>query len=829
MRLLSRLTATTALIRRLRMQRNNANIRAKDVPVKTPDKVIAPSWPPVKDHVDFLSVKELFISQASLIQKILQTSGLSDTEKDKYLMPVLTNLAKYVHLLPASEYTHHQGYGGLFAHSLEVGLFCANKTKLTNFSHIDTPKSIEVNRRRWVLSGLFCGLLHDVGKAVTDLTITDQKGIRWQHETSLVDWLMSRNASRYYISYVAGRGKNEHCSVALTMISDLIPEQTRKFLSEGGFGDFFMKSIRLALEHGKEEEGGLLGKILIEADSLSCELDMQKSRAIPARYKNVSHPQADSLLKAIRALLNEGKWEVNTETGRVFITRMGCFIEFTAGAKEAYSQATEMEFKNLPNDALGLANILVASGAAIPDTEFEQGMSLAMWSIRPVCMDKNIRAVRITDPQLIFGQTPPPPIAVTVAGRKIDPKTAEEFKAKWNKVPVSIMSSREIQELGYTEELLKNHGEKKVLLDEETGEEIGFDSGELLVDDIPLAVFDACQGNQQQAEEEKAASGEQGKPAENKGTEGAAPAAQAKQEQKPQPEEGAGEIPERKETVVCKTASRETFMSLLPENCGTNVTSDVPSEQTSETPAKVTDSTVSQEAPEPRPAAPDDLEVSETDVDEIQEPSTCLQEDVSIEDSELEDLEDDATASVEDNKKGAVFDMSMLLPDSDVLSTEVPAPEPVAHPAPTIETTGEQTEDVVEPVPEHEHEAEAEIAPEVVSETGLEPEPSPDSATESDAVPVPYKFTSLTALAEEFINQVLQAKGNLLDRPLSYPFTGESTEVVSTKTLEGVLKANKQSMLSFKVILGSVKNDKVKRIDFDVSASQVTFELDNEW
>ena len=435
-----------------------------EMPYKQVRDDSTPSWPPVKDKVDFVSIQDMFRTQANLIKDLMDATGLTAIEKEKYFLPVLTNVAKWTHLLPASEYLHHQGLGGLFAHSLQVALYGANKTKLTNFSVAINPKDIELNRKRWVLVGALAGLLHDIGKVITDMEVTSG-GKRWQHAESLVDWLLAIDADSYIVSFVPNRARKDHCEMSHAMIKSIIPEATIRFLNQGGFGDYLINQLNQAILHGAE--GGMLGKILITCDSLSVREDIENSRQIPARYKSVSHPQADGLLKAMRILINNKEaWKVNCPTGRVFLSREGCFIEWDLGAQEAYAEATQsLGFRNLPQDSDRLASILVDAGVAVADEETVEGESFPLWTVTPIDLNlttptgprkeqRRITAVRIADASIVFDSATPPRRPLVIEGRRVDPEMAAAFEKECGFIPKSRISAQEMQRLGYTEELI---------------------------------------------------------------------------------------------------------------------------------------------------------------------------------------------------------------------------------------------------------------------------------------------------------------------------------------------------------------------------------------
>ena len=89
-----------------------------EIPTEAETDKIDATWPPAPHPVEALSVHDLFRANGKLIRDLCYATTLSEEESEKFLLPVITNLARIVHLTPASEYDHHQGYGGLFTHKI---------------------------------------------------------------------------------------------------------------------------------------------------------------------------------------------------------------------------------------------------------------------------------------------------------------------------------------------------------------------------------------------------------------------------------------------------------------------------------------------------------------------------------------------------------------------------------------------------------------------------------------------------------------------------------------------------------------------------------------
>ena len=239
-----------------------------EIPAEAETDKIDAAWPPAPHPVEALSVHDLFRANGKLIRDLCYATTLSEEEAENFLLPVIANLARIVHLTPASEYDHHQGYGGLFTHSLEVAYYDDNDAKTTIFDRSASPKDLYLNKRRWILTAVLAALAHDIGKVFTDMEITAPNGQHWVQDEPIVDWLRKNGIKSYYISFRPGREHNAHKSASLANSGMLIPKETFTFLGLTGYGEQMLKEFRNALLEGKE--GGLIGKILDNADGLSC-------------------------------------------------------------------------------------------------------------------------------------------------------------------------------------------------------------------------------------------------------------------------------------------------------------------------------------------------------------------------------------------------------------------------------------------------------------------------------------------------------------------------------------------------------------------------------
>ena len=424
-----------------------------EIPTEAETDKIDATWPPAPHPVEALSVHDLFRANGKLIRDLCYATTLSEEEAENFLLPVIANLARIVHLTPASEYDHHQGYGGLFTHSLEVAYYAANDAKTTIFDRSASPKDLYLNKRRWILTAVLAALAHDIGKVFTDMEITAPNGQHWVQDEPIVDWLRKNGIKSYYISFRPGREHNAYKSASLANNGMLIPKETFTFLGLTGYGEQMLKEFRNALLEGKE--GGLIGKILDNADGLSRRVDQLRQRKIRPEFKNVAHPQGDQLLKAIRVLIQHAFWTTNRDRdSRVFNTKQGCYIVWSEDVvAQARAQALDMGFESLPSDMLRLATVLVDAGAAIRNSDEVSNTHNVFWRVTPIVLgNMQVDCIRLADPQLIFDATPPAAIEAIVEGLAVDDVTKKAWIDRWKFLPVQRISREEEEATGYTED-----------------------------------------------------------------------------------------------------------------------------------------------------------------------------------------------------------------------------------------------------------------------------------------------------------------------------------------------------------------------------------------
>lgn len=447
-------------------------------------------FPQSSVQIPAISVHYMLQLHSDLIDKLYFAIPLSNQELDQHLLPVIYNLAYFVHQAQASADDHHSGPGGLFTHSLETALYAANEANNTVFERFGMARQIYQARGRWVLAAAYAGLCHDIGKVICDMEVTaynpkNKRTYVWEPKhCTLYHWLKSNHLDSYTIDYKnrkSGADYDAHKGFSRSNLYRVIPQQSQDFLAEHGLSAI-PKALELAIEYTKDDKGGILGKILQEADALSAAESRLKSRGADALS-----PRVLAIFSALKRLISNGmeasadgtaieKWKVNCTGAQVFYTKSGCFIVWTPEiATQIRRMALAMSFTIVPEDPERISGILKDNGylRLNPDKSNELGQEF--WLVTPITQEKGyIRCICIDRADRILQHPMPVAIEAIVKGQPIDSTTEAAWLAAWKTKPKQLLEAEEEARIATAPEI-RGLAEEIVALDEDGKSTVALD------------------------------------------------------------------------------------------------------------------------------------------------------------------------------------------------------------------------------------------------------------------------------------------------------------------------------------------------------------------
>ncbi|WP_045595189.1 MobH family relaxase [Vibrio vulnificus] len=361
-----------------------------------------PRYPPFLKGLPAASPEDLQSTQGELIAKLRQVLGFNLRDFQRLIQPCIDHLAAYVHLLPASEHHHHSGAGGLLRHSLEVAFWAAQAAEGIIFVASGTPVEKKELEPRWRVAAALGGLFHDIGKPVSDLSITDEDG-RYQWNPfleTLSQWTSNNSIERYFIRWRDGRCKR-HEQFSILVLNRVMTPELLAWLTQPG-----PEILQAMLEAiGNTDPEHVLSKLVIEADQTSVQRDL-KAQRISVDENALGVPVERYLLDAMRRLLASSQWLVNQRDARVWIRKSNqsthLYLVWKSAAKDIIELLAKDKIPGIPRDPDTLADILIERGLATKSALNERYESLAPEVL--IKDDKPIwlRMLHISEADLLF-------------------------------------------------------------------------------------------------------------------------------------------------------------------------------------------------------------------------------------------------------------------------------------------------------------------------------------------------------------------------------------------------------------------------------------------
>ncbi|MCQ8117750.1 MobH family relaxase [Methylomonas rosea] len=360
-----------------------------------------PRYPPFMKGLPAAPVARILGTQTELIQAIEQALACPESLFQGIVLPVIARYAAFSHLLPASESHHHRGAGGLFRHGLEVAHWAALTSQDCLFATDATPKARKSLEPRWRLAVCFAGLLHDIGKPVSDIAVTDRLGEHtWNPcDENLTDWAALHHIDRYFLRWREHRHKR-HEQFSALVIERVLTREARAYILAPG--PDIMQAM-LETIHGLDL-GSKCYSLVMAADCLSVERDLK------AHYHGMESamgmPVERYLCDAMRRLVKSGHWLANEKGARIWRFQDGLYIVWRTAVKEILNLLDKDHIPGIPRDEDTLADILIERGLAIPKT-LPNGGRFRYWHMQTETLNGSLFMLRLASIELVYSGEPP--------------------------------------------------------------------------------------------------------------------------------------------------------------------------------------------------------------------------------------------------------------------------------------------------------------------------------------------------------------------------------------------------------------------------------------
>jgi conjugal transfer pilus assembly protein TraI len=389
-------------------------------PVPTVAPVVAPAliappdiprYPPFLQGLPVVASAQLLATQAELVGKLRYGIGCTPTFFQTQVRPVVDRFAAFVHLLPASEAHHHRGAGGLLHHSLEVAFWAGQASAGKVFAMDREPAVRRVHEPLWRLAAALAGLCHDLGKPISDLSVTNRDGtLTWSpmHET-IADWAARHGLDSYYLHW-RERRHNRHQSVGMFAVERVLgPDVFRMlFAADPEIGNAMIDAVA-----GVNEQATLT-QLVSNADRASVERDLKTNRIDP-QATALGVPIERYLLDAMARLVRAGTWQINTPGARLWMLGDSLYVVWPQGGDEVVQLLAADRVPGIPRHPDTLADLLIERRYALPPTEGD-GVR-RYWRLAPAPLARDGKPVtltllRLSSPHHLLSGPAPAPVGL---------------------------------------------------------------------------------------------------------------------------------------------------------------------------------------------------------------------------------------------------------------------------------------------------------------------------------------------------------------------------------------------------------------------------------
>ena len=319
-------------------------------------------YPPFDEGIPVINIEKILQSQQELIDRIFRTAGVSRSDFDKLYRPTIVNLARHVHLLPATSTTYFRGTGGLFRMSMEIALNSLQSANAAVF-----PAGGGVERRffmqpKWTLATFLAGLCSQNYRTVNMMAVMTRDNAQWSPLLNpLYDWCVNKKTDVYFVRWMEDNHVHGAQASAAYSISQVVPHEVLQYLASDN--NQVMPSMTAAIagvEMNTSENP--IGRLVAPIITRVIEDDLKRSATNYGHLVIGSHLEMH-LLDAMRRLVRGGKWMANNAAsgGRLWVGLEGVFIDWPVAAGDIANLLARDNFAGIPKDPDTLADLLVSA------------------------------------------------------------------------------------------------------------------------------------------------------------------------------------------------------------------------------------------------------------------------------------------------------------------------------------------------------------------------------------------------------------------------------------------------------------------------------------
>lgn len=281
--------------------------------------------------------------QRELLRRIRAAAGGTQAEFDRLYLPVLKNYARHLQRLSADGTCRKTD--AMLCLGIQVAFYALQASGGVMFSGRESAERRRILEPRWRYATFIAGLCVEACRPLGE-------------------------------------------SGTAAAMAKILPADCAQYLREGGNHVFPAMLDAIA---GASGQGEYFALRRIVDDVRSRVLGQDEDAAL-----------APCLIDAMRRLFRNGTWKVGERKARLWYAVDGLYLVWKTAANEIGDLFDRERIQGPPRDADALRDILARAGVIEPN-----GRGGFLWNIRPPNAANSLIAVKINDPQLLFGDATP--------------------------------------------------------------------------------------------------------------------------------------------------------------------------------------------------------------------------------------------------------------------------------------------------------------------------------------------------------------------------------------------------------------------------------------
>ncbi len=382
----------------------------------------------------------LLKNNRELISRLEELLPLSKEEFTFLITPILVSLSDFIYFLPASESYHHEEKGGLFRHSLECGFLAVQYLERTIPNCSAPPMQRMKERIAYTICALVVGLLHDIGKVLTDIEVLgldekEEESLWFPTKEGLYAFLVRNNFLKYTFRYKLNRGKR-HETFAQIMVATVTPKILLDYLLNF---PRLLEEVYFALNN---QYSCLLYTLMKKADMRSVELDL-KGRYLPDSAFRRKPNGLNKMLLILQDEIRTNPKAFNSPNGLIYLVGNKAYLsipqyKFYELLKPLRKAMLVLPFK----DPLSFYECLIELGIGVY-AQGQKGLILSNFLFKGAKDIIKVFGVEIVNTEYLFALAlEPAPVP------EVDPLLAKAFDALCKKGEYSVSIQNCLKYLG---------------------------------------------------------------------------------------------------------------------------------------------------------------------------------------------------------------------------------------------------------------------------------------------------------------------------------------------------------------------------------------------